>query len=43
VAEKPPPDGPLLVPLVPAEEAKPAESAATVAVGSGVLDQDDRE
>src|SRR5579859_7626619 len=43
VAEKPPPDGPLRVPLVPPEEPKPAESAATVAVGSGALDQDDRE
>jgi hypothetical protein len=45
VAEKPPPDGALLVPLVPADAAKPAESAVTVAVvgASGALDQDDRE
>src|ERR1700722_598634 len=44
VAEKPEPDGPLRVPLAPPEEAKPAESAVTVAGGgSGVLDQDDRE
>jgi hypothetical protein len=44
VDEKPPPDGALRVPLVPAEDAKPAESAVTVAVDeSGGLDQDDRE
>ena len=42
VDEKPPADGALLVPLD--EEAKPAESAVTGAVGvSGALDQDDRE
>ena len=44
VDEKPPAPGALRVPLVPAEEAKPAESADTAAVGAScVLDQDDRE
>jgi hypothetical protein len=44
VDEKPPDSGALRLPLVPAEEAKPAESAVTAAVGaSGVLDQDERE
>ena len=44
VDEKPPVADPLRLPLDPAGEAKPAESAVTAAVGaSGVLDQDDRE
>jgi len=39
-----PASGALWVPLVPAREANPAESALTVALGScGVLDQEDRE
>ena len=44
VDEKPPAVGPPRLPLAVAEEAKPAESAVTAAVGaSGVLAQDDRE
>src|SRR3984885_3625735 len=44
VDEEPPAAGALRVPLVAAEEANPAESAVTAAVGaSWVPDQDDRE